>query len=149
MTKTIEQLRVAYERQAWAVNQGKWDRTGHKVEFKLTFVQWMRIWTKSGHLEERGRGKGKYCMSRKDDLGNYEVGNVFIQTFAQNIRDTFKWRVPKVQSKSTRMKRGATMRLVCVGRSSPNKGRSLSPEHKAALSKAYWDRQAKKAKPTN
>lgn len=54
---------------------------------KLTFEEWLQIWVDSGHLHERGRKRGQYVMSRVNDLGSYEVGNVFIQTGKQNNRD--------------------------------------------------------------
>lgn len=64
------------------------DRIGNPIEFKLTFEEWITIWLDSGHWFERGRGAGKYVMSRRDDIGNYEVGNVFIQTFNNNSRES-------------------------------------------------------------
>ena len=68
---------------------------GHKkcakrrgIPFLLTFDKWLDLWISSGHWEERGRGKDKYCMSRIGDLGAYVAGNVFIQTNSQNTRDS-------------------------------------------------------------
>jgi hypothetical protein len=63
------------------------DKTGNKIEFKLSFEEWYDIWKKSGHWEERGRKAGQYCMSRIDDIGHYEVGNVFIQLHSKNVHD--------------------------------------------------------------
>ena len=57
--------------------------------FELTFEDWYDLWQKSGHWEERGRGKGQYVMSRVGDKGPYKIGNVFIQTNAQNIKDAW------------------------------------------------------------
>ena len=54
------------------------------IEFNLTFKQWWDIWQQSGKWEQRGCRKGQYVMSRKNDIGPYEVGNVFIQTCSQN-----------------------------------------------------------------
>jgi hypothetical protein len=54
------------------------------IEFNLTFEEWWDIWQKSGKWEERGCRKGQYVMSRKNDIGPYEVENVFIQTCTQN-----------------------------------------------------------------
>lgn len=158
MTKSIEQLKTAFEMQKWSVNHGKWDREGHRVQFKLTWVQWHRIWLKSGHLEERGRGKGKYCMSRVDDLGDYVVGNVFIQEFGKNVSDTHKWRLKQKPSLETRAKISAAIKasIKATNRPGPNTGRSLSPEHRAALSRAMLGKQnakghgrPKKAEPTS
>jgi hypothetical protein len=57
--------------------------------FELSFEEWWDIWQKSGHWEERGKCKGQYVMSRIGDQGPYKVGNVFIQTNAQNIKDAW------------------------------------------------------------
>jgi len=54
------------------------------IDFQLTFEEWWDIWDKSGHWQDRGRGLGKYCMSRIGDLGPYAVGNVFIQSNSDN-----------------------------------------------------------------
>jgi hypothetical protein len=56
------------------------DRLGNPITMKLSFEEWFKIWQDSGHWEERG----KYVMSRINDLGSYEIGNVFIQTKAAN-----------------------------------------------------------------
>ncbi len=55
--------------------------------FEFTFEEWYDFWQKSGHWEERGRGKGQYVMSRVNDQGPYKVGNVFIQLASQNVVD--------------------------------------------------------------
>ena len=56
-------------------------------EFKLTPEQWWKIWQESGHWDERGKGRDKYCMARFGDLGAYEVGNVEIVTNRSNNID--------------------------------------------------------------
>ena len=62
------------------------------IDFNLTFEEWWSIWELSGKYEERGKGAGKYCMSRKNDTGPYEVGNVYIQTIDDNNREAHKGR---------------------------------------------------------
>jgi hypothetical protein len=57
------------------------------IEFCLSFPVWVAIWEKSGHLHERGRGHGKYVMSRFGDKGAYQVGNVFIQLADANCSE--------------------------------------------------------------
>lgn len=54
------------------------------IEFLLTFEQWFKIWTDSGHLHERGNRGHQYCMARLGDKGPYAVGNVKIITCNQN-----------------------------------------------------------------
>jgi len=57
------------------------------IPWLITFPEWMAIWRDSGHLDDRGRGRDLYCMARYHDKGGYEVGNVYIATIAQNVRD--------------------------------------------------------------
>ena len=68
------------------------------IDFLLTFEEWLDIWSKSGYYHLRGRGKGTYVMSRYNDTGAYTIGNVFIQSNAQNI----------VEAKGTGRKKGST-----------------------------------------
>ena len=57
------------------------------IPFLLTYEQWLAIWNESGKLSERGRGAKKFCMCRVNDEGSYEIGNVFIGTGQENVRD--------------------------------------------------------------
>lgn len=56
------------------------------IDWKLTLWQWWCVWQDSGFWEHRGRGHG-YQMCRIGDQGPYSVGNVYIATGAQNIRN--------------------------------------------------------------
>jgi len=71
------------------------------IGFELTFDEWLDEWVKSGKLAERGCHKGEYVMSRRGDIGPYKIGNIFIQTHANNIRDAHK---DKTTSDATRKK---------------------------------------------
>jgi len=75
------------------------DLAGNPIEFRLTFAQWWKIWQKSGKWELRGREKGCYVMSRKNDMGHYEPGNVVIILATQNVSDGVKraWVVRKLK----------------------------------------------------
>lgn len=59
------------------------------VGWNLTLAQWFAVWQASGKLDQRGRGKDCYCMSRIRDDGPYELGNVHVQTNVQNAREGF------------------------------------------------------------
>lgn len=59
------------------------------IKWNLTFEEWWKLWSDSGHWEERGYGKNKYCLCRKKDLGNYEVGNIYIDLATNNCRDAW------------------------------------------------------------
>lgn len=55
------------------------------IPFLISFRAWRAIWLKSGHWEDRGVGSGKYVMGRPKDQGAYEIGNVLIIRFEDNI----------------------------------------------------------------
>jgi hypothetical protein len=57
------------------------------IEFHISFSDWVAVWQKSGHLHQRGRGHGKYVMSRFGDVGAYKLGNVFIQLADENCSE--------------------------------------------------------------
>lgn len=58
-----------------------------EIFFSLTFEEWLSIWLDSGHYDKRGRGASNYVMSRYSDKGNYELGNVYIQTGSDNFKE--------------------------------------------------------------
>ena len=60
------------------------------IEWSLSLVQWLTVWRASGRLAQRGRGKGKYVMSRIKDSGGYVIGNVHIQLSEENNREGIK-----------------------------------------------------------
>jgi hypothetical protein len=57
------------------------------IAFLMSFDDWLAMWVASGHLHERGCRRGQYVMARIDDLGAYEVANVYITQSGQNVRD--------------------------------------------------------------
>ena len=71
------------------------DVNGDPIEFLLTFEEWYKVWEDSGHLGEWGRQVGQYCLSRYDDVGNYEVGNVFVQLHSENTAEMNRRRAGK------------------------------------------------------
>ncbi|MGH6866889.1 MAG: sigma factor-like helix-turn-helix DNA-binding protein [Methyloceanibacter sp.] len=52
-------------------------------EWKLTLWEWWTIWQRSGHWNERGRGKG-YWLARRDKSGPFSVDNVFTASGADS-----------------------------------------------------------------
>lgn len=96
----------AWSKKRRASNEGRYalqreNAARRGIPFLLTFEQWLSVWIDSGKLEERGRGANKYCMSRRGDVGNYEIGNVFIQLGKDNVAEG---NLGKVVSESTRAK---------------------------------------------
>ena len=73
----LKKAKSAYQSQSYTCFNKK-DKNGNPVRMLLTFDQWLDIWTTSGYWYQRGRLKGQYCMARKNDIGNYELGNVEI-----------------------------------------------------------------------
>jgi transposase len=60
------------------------------IEWGLPFVDWLAIWEASGKMALRGRGKGRYVMSRIKDDGGYVLGNVHIQLSTENNSEGIK-----------------------------------------------------------
>lgn len=60
------------------------------IEFFLSFEEWWKLWQESGHWEERGKKLGNYQMCRHGDEGPYSIGNVYIATISQNMKDSWK-----------------------------------------------------------
>ena len=72
-------------RQGWREHKRNAGYRG--LDFTLTLYDWWAIWKESGQFEFRGRGIGKYCMSRIGDEGGYTQGNVYITTIQNNGRE--------------------------------------------------------------
>jgi len=64
--------------------QQKVQATKRGIDWELSFEEWFSIWQNSGHWEERGFGKDKYCMCRFGDTGPYSATNVCIATTELN-----------------------------------------------------------------
>jgi len=79
------------------------------IDWIISFEDWCHIWDQSGKWEQRGRGVGKYCMSRKGDTGPYSADNVFIQECIKNSGDKFRG---SKQSLETRTRRSNTLKGV-------------------------------------
>lgn len=83
----LRKLRNAYNVQKKTQGRRKPDRNGHRIQVTMTFEEWLQVWMDSGNLHLRGNGRGKFCMARKDDLGDYAVGNVEIKSCEDNSRE--------------------------------------------------------------
>lgn len=66
-------------------NNRKKDRNDNFVEMRLTFQEWMEIWWSSGHLKDRD--SHGYVMARTNDIGHYEIGNVRIVWWTENVAE--------------------------------------------------------------
>lgn len=54
------------------------DRARKDFIWQLSFEEWYDIWSRSGKLKQRGRGKLMYALMRKDINGVFSVENVVI-----------------------------------------------------------------------
>jgi len=113
------------------------DAAGNPIEFRLTKDEWWEIWQASGKYHLYGRRSGEYCMSRYNDIGHYEVGNVFIQLHSDNVSQrTF---TPELLAKISAARKGhiktpeeiAKCLVTKKANGTTGKGRKQSPEHAA------------------
>lgn len=70
--------RSAFRKQRAAARQ-------RRIEWKLTELEWTKLWYDSHMWDKRGRLKEQYCMCRFDDEGPYSVDNVLIAPVAANM----------------------------------------------------------------
>jgi len=115
---TPEELRIAMGRYRSHKESAIYNR---KIEFNLTFDEWITIWLQSGHWLERGTRGNQYCMSRFNDSGSYSVGNVEIKTNSENIKEGQLKRVGTYAASGKRI-------------SATKKGVDLTSDHRKALS---------------
>lgn len=80
-----------------AFTQQRRTAASRAISFSLTFKQWLSVWEASGKVNQRGRGKDGYCMSRISDKGGYEIGNVHIQSNVENGREAVQRWAGKVK----------------------------------------------------
>lgn len=100
------------------------DRNGNPIEMRLSFDDWLQIWLDSGKWDQRGTRKGQYCMSRINDLGHYEKGNVEIKLTSEN------------SSEATSRPRGPLSEEHKLAVSEALKSRHFSDEHRRKLSES-------------
>lgn len=63
-----------------ASTKGRVDKNGNPIEFRLTFEEYYKLYNDFGQYPSL-----IYVLCRKEDLGHYEVGNVFVSFFMDNI----------------------------------------------------------------
>lgn len=62
--------------------RGRKDRNGNPIRFSLSYDEWRELWLYAGVMPGNG-----WVLSRKDDLGDYIIGNVFVQHNLYNVME--------------------------------------------------------------
>lgn len=65
-----------------ASTRGRVDANGNAIEMRLTENQWCQLWEEAEVFPNRN-----YVISRKNDAGHYEIGNVYIQHNLHNLTE--------------------------------------------------------------
>ena len=87
------------------------------ISWEITFPEWMGIWSESGLMDQRGRGRLGFCMARHGDEGPYRLGNVSIKSNLENSSEGLKkthrlgiFKAPRTVRRRTLNARGWTKR---------------------------------------
>lgn len=62
--------------------KGRKDKTGVDIEMRISFDEWCELWSNYGRLPGM-----PFVVSRKKDIGDYVIGNVFIQHILHNTTE--------------------------------------------------------------
>ena len=82
----------------YGCNHGKVDRNGNPVRMLLDLDGLDTLLEEAGiTIWDVGRGKGSYCLSRVDDLGDYAVGNARFMTQEENSKEYWDNLTPEEQ----------------------------------------------------
>lgn len=101
-----------------------------KIDFNLTFEEWYNWWQQTGHYNERGSKKGQYCMCRKNDIGAYEIGNIYCDLTSNNSRVAHKGKILTEETKQKMRKPKSEAHRMKI------KTRIFSETHKMNMKKA-------------
>ena len=82
---TDERKRRYLANKRYTCRKGKLDRAGNPVSMHLTMDDLDTLLEQAGiTIWDVGLGKGKYCLARVKDLGDYAVGNCRFVTTEEN-----------------------------------------------------------------
>lgn len=90
---TFDELK-AYKRTGVHVPYSAQRRSAERrgIPWAISLPDWVSVWEASGKMHLRGKGAGKYVMSRPGDVGAYEVSNVTIKLGSENNSEaTAQW----------------------------------------------------------
>ena len=66
-----------------ASTRGRVDKNGVPIEMHLSYDEWATLWHDAGKMPGR-----TYVLSRKNDLGHYEIGNVYVNHQLHNAMES-------------------------------------------------------------
>lgn len=78
---------LKHARKCW--NRQRFGAIYRGIEFKLTFEEWYQWFLDQGvdrNIPQKNQGTS-WAMCRKNDKGPYEIGNIYLATMTQNIKD--------------------------------------------------------------
>lgn len=70
------------------------------IDWQLTEQEWIDWWEETGHLNDRGRGKGKWLMARFNDTGPYSLTNIFCHQHGSNVSDAQKGKPKSIEQRA-------------------------------------------------
>ena len=85
------------------------DARNRRIPMLLTFDEWFGYWLASGHMEEYGRCRGQYVLSRPGDKGPYDVGNVRVVPQEENVREAHLGKKKDPRTAQTRARISASL----------------------------------------
>lgn len=114
IVKIFHKCRRAYPPHSKAkVEKLRKDAAGNVIEWHLTLEQFKELWKDPHHWANRRIGG--YCLARTNDLGHYEIGNVRVATWRENMNEARpryeKKRNEKATSREARMSAAKKIRV--------------------------------------
>jgi hypothetical protein len=95
------------------------------IDFKLTYEEWINWW--GDDVVKRGNNADDLCMCRYNDVGSYELGNIYKDTRKNNSSEG-------VKNYTRTAEHSANISKSNKGRLAPNKGIPHTEETKAKCS---------------
>lgn len=136
----IKKLKIDFQNQRSSAKR-------RKIEFNLTFEEWLNWWCESGHLHERGPRREQYCMARYNDSGPYALGNIKCVTTNDNRIEGLTGNKNRQShapwNKGTKGVCKANKASFVRGQTAWNKGRKHTDQHRAALCEAWKKRKVR------
>lgn len=83
LDKNVKKILRAKWHSKRSSTKGRVDILGNPIEMRLTFEEYASLYIEAGVMPSQ-----TYVLSRINDIGHYEIGNVKIATFLDNLMFT-------------------------------------------------------------